>query len=521
MKLLTTKLLFFLNHVGVLLYVCVFLSAGFLTGSAGQNPSAVVPLILSALILGDIVYISFRNIKGSRILTLFCALLALDGWYILLAPEPRYMFSLLFLILGPVIGYLSARFLLYFLFQGSGYRFRKTAGLLLALFPCAAVLGLFFSRRAYSLLYGIQFCGTLAVFIFLLLFHRKRVLFVLKSERRSLLASFGVTLCLFAVYSLFAGGMEGAMENFGIYLPVLLFFMSVHGIALKEKGPTPFLSLLSRKQILVLTGSALLLCGAVSVLSRAGIGGFFVLVDLFTCLVFLYGLCIDHSLRSRNNADPYSAALDRLREEEQLREEFADYLHDEVLQDLHAVRNLLNCPDRPEMLELASDTLDGLNARIRKQMQDYHPVLRRGLTPRENYSMLIETVSAAFPGRKLRIRFDCPEDLFLVEPYDMLIFRIIRELLTNIYKHSDGDQAQISLSQKKAVIRLAVSDNGSFVSPDSEPSSPAGHKGLVSIQDRISSLGGIVAIRSGIPSGCEIQITLPMKGENSYEHFTG
>ena len=79
-----------------------------------------------------------------------------------------------------------------------------------------------------------------------------------------------------------------------------------------------------------------------------------------------------------------------------------------------------------------------------------HPVLRPGLTPRENYTMLIETVSAAFPGRKLRIRFNCPEDLFLVEPYDMLIFRIIRELLTNIYKHSDGDQAQISLSQKKS-----------------------------------------------------------------------
>ena len=75
----------------------------------------------------------------------------------------------------------------------------------------------------------------------------------------------------------------------------------------------------------------------------------------------------------------------------------------------------------------------------------------------------------------------------------MLIFRIIRELLTNIYKHSDGDQAQISLSQKKAVIRLSVCDNGSFVSPDSEPSSPVGHKGLVSIQDRISSLGGIVS----------------------------
>lgn len=143
MKLLTTKLLFFLNHVGVLLYVCVFLSAGFLTGSAGQNPSAVVPLILSALILGDIVYISFRNIKGSRILTLFCALLALDGWYILLAPEPRYMFSLLFLILGPVIGYLSARFLLYFYFRAADTGSGKQQGFSLHFSPVRLSLDFF------------------------------------------------------------------------------------------------------------------------------------------------------------------------------------------------------------------------------------------------------------------------------------------------------------------------------------------------------------------------------------------
>ena len=521
MKLLTTKLLFFVNHAGMLLYVCFFLSEGFLSGSAGRNPSEVVPLALTTLILGDIVYINSRNLKGSRVLTLFCALLALDGWYILLAPEYRHMSSFLFLVLGPVIGYLSARFLLYFLFQGSGYRFRKMADFLLAFFVLDAILGLCFSRRTYSFLYGIQFCGTLAILIFLLLFHRKRVLFVLKSERRPLLASAGATLCLFFLYCSFAADREGALENFGIYLPVLLFFLSVHGIALKEKGPTPFLSLLNRKQIASLTISSLLLCGAMSALTRAGIGGFFALADLFTCLVFLCGICIDQSLRHRSEPDPYSAALDRLREEEKLREEFADYLHDNVLQDLHAVRNLLNCPDRPEMLELASDTLDSLNSRIRKQMQDCHPVLRQGLTPRENYAMLIETVSAAFPGRKIQIHFDCPDDLFLVAPYDMLIFRIIRELLTNIYKHSDGDQAKISLSQEKSRIRLSAGDNGSFSPPDSELSSPEGHKGLISIQDRISSLGGTVSVCSCVSSGFEIRIELPMKGENSYEHFTG
>ena len=54
-----------------------------------------------------------------------------------------------------------------------------------------------------------------------------------------------------------------------------------------------------------------------------------------------------------------------------------------------------------------------------------------------------------------------------------------------------------------------------------ELSSPEGHKGLISIQDHISSLGGTVSVCSCVPSGFEIRIELPMKGENSYEHFTG
>ena len=141
--------------------MCVFFSPRDSCPAAPPNPSEVVPLALTTLILGDIVYINSRNLKGSRVLTLFCALLALDGWYILLAPEYRHMSSFLFLVLGPVIGYLSARFLLYFLFQGSGYRFRKMADFLLAFFVLDAILGLCFSRRTYSFLYGIHSAAPL------------------------------------------------------------------------------------------------------------------------------------------------------------------------------------------------------------------------------------------------------------------------------------------------------------------------------------------------------------------------
>lgn len=523
MKPLMIKLLFLLNHIGVLFYVCRALSAG--THPGGSEAAA---MSLSSLLLADIAYISLRNIKGSRVLTLFCGLLALDNWYILFAPDDRAAYSPLFLLLGPAILFLSARFLLYFLFQGSGYRFRKTGDILLALFPVASVVGLLISRRAYGLLYALQFAGTFAVLLFLLILHRSRVLFVLKSEKRPLLLSSGITLCLFALYSLFLRDLPGALENFGIYLPVLLFSLSVHGIAMKEKSPAPPAALLSRKQQILLASAALFLCATAAMLAGTGFKGFIVLVDLFTCMVFLVCICLEQNLRKRSSfslSDPYSSALEQLRSEEKLKEEFSDYLHDDILQDLHSVRNLLSRADRPEIRELASDTLDCLNLQIREQMQDYHPVMRPGLTARENYGLMIGSVSRSFPDRRIHIRFDCPDDLFLVAPYDLLVFRILKELLTNVYKHSSGDRARISLSQEKSMIRLSVSDNGSAASPAAPPdptsASPSGQKGLASIQDQVASLGGSVTISQGTPAGFEVMILLPMKGENSYEHFTG
>ena len=62
---------------------------------------------------------------------------------------------------------------------------------------------------------------------------------------------------------------------------------------------------------------------------------------------------------------------------------------------------------RPEIKDIMIETLDNLNVRIRNQMQDYHPVILKTLTLKENLISLIESVSSAFPQRSLKVSFDC------------------------------------------------------------------------------------------------------------------
>ncbi len=56
---------------------------------------------------------------------------------------------------------------------------------------------------------------------------------------------------------------------------------------------------------------------------------------------------------------------------------------------------------RPEVQDIIYETLNNLNTCIRKQMQDYHPVILKNLTVKENYQNLIESVSSSFPQKHL------------------------------------------------------------------------------------------------------------------------
>lgn len=87
--------------------------------------------------------------------------------------------------------------------------------------------------------------------------------------------------------------------------------------------------------------------------------------------------------------------------------------------------------EQPEIRRLLLDTLTELNASIRFQMQTYHPNLVKSLTLKENIQNLLDSMEE---NHSANICLDCDKDVFLVEPYNVLIYRMIKELVTNALK---------------------------------------------------------------------------------------
>ena len=158
--------------------------------------------------------------------------------------------------------------------------------------------------------------------------------------------------------------------------------------------------------------------------------------------------------------------------------------------------------------------LDNLNRSIRAEMQEYHAVILSDISFKENIENLLRMLAEKYKDNMLSISLDCKDDFFLVQPYDTIIYRIIKELVTNIYKHSEATNAKLVLSQKKDMINIIIKDNGIGMKDIDEL-----HKGMRSIQEKIMMLDGEMIINSKEGAGVEIEIKMPMKGEESYQYF--
>lgn len=159
------------------------------------------------------------------------------------------------------------------------------------------------------------------------------------------------------------------------------------------------------------------------------------------------------------------------------------------------------------------------NNYIREQMQDYHPTLLPKLTIKENYQNLLDGISQSFPNRNICVSFDCSDSLFLVEPYNIFVYRLLKELVTNVYKHSTGEKAWITLTQDNGIIILSVSDNGTVDADVLSSADRLKHRGLAMITERVNDMDGSVTISNNHPHGICVQTILPMKGDVSYQHF--
>lgn len=109
------------------------------------------------------------------------------------------------------------------------------------------------------------------------------------------------------------------------------------------------------------------------------------------------------------------------------------------------------------------------------------------------------------------------ENLTIPEEKAILLFQSVRELLMNCLKHASTDNAQIIMDAKDGFLHIEVRDHGKgFQLPSAVADSIANLQyskfGLLSIAERMKTLGGSLTLESAPEAGTMVRLTLPFTG---------
>ena len=177
--------LMILNQLLLIVFLCVMNNVGATIPSENS-----VHIVLLTLLFWDGYYISSKNVKGNPILSQFAILLVLFGWHFGLSLFGSYSLAdMASVVILPICLYQLVNFVQAFLFQGANYKGRKVFLSGISILCFVATICFFLDRECFYIIYNIQFLVSFVWCIVISAIHRKRVWFVLKSQRKQLLFS--------------------------------------------------------------------------------------------------------------------------------------------------------------------------------------------------------------------------------------------------------------------------------------------------------------------------------------------
>lgn len=142
------------------------------------------------------------------------------------------------------------------------------------------------------------------------------------------------------------------------------------------------------------------------------------------------------------------------------RDEFARVIHDEFLQDLLAVRNFLRLSE--PQVDLAQSLLTDLDSKARAIMQFYRTTILEEMPLNASICSIIEDVGRLYPDTRWHseVSIGLDSGQLTTRPIDRVLCIITKELVNNIYKHSNGSYFIYKLTQEEDKIYLEIESDG-------------------------------------------------------------
>jgi len=205
-----------------------------------------------------------------------------------------------------------------------------------------------------------------------------------------------------------------------------------------------------------------------------------------------------------------------LGEQEAERARIARELHDDINQQLAILSIELDGLrfDRlqahtPERLSRALETMQGISTSVRELSHRLHPSklrllglvaaldhLRRDLSPPH--------LPIAFGHRNVPAEID--------QNVALCLFRVAQEALGNAVKHSDAGHIWVDVTGGPSTVALTIADDGKGFDVNGPPNAGLG---LISMRERVESVGGVLEIHATPASGTRLTVTVPIQASES------
>jgi signal transduction histidine kinase len=163
-------------------------------------------------------------------------------------------------------------------------------------------------------------------------------------------------------------------------------------------------------------------------------------------------------------------------------------------------------PENKEIIERASKLLEQASGDVRKISHNMMPGLLTKFGLYEAVDDLFDKVSET---EGITVRTDIPEDAErLPENSEIMLYRIIQELVNNTLKHAEAKKIEIQMQLLPDHLDIIYSDDGRGFNVEEKVESKS--IGLSSIQSRVNFLNGKLQVSSSPGKGVSYSIKVPL-----------
>jgi len=243
-------------------------------------------------------------------------------------------------------------------------------------------------------------------------------------------------------------------------------------------------------------------------------------------IIGLLGLSVNitEQKQAENKLQQYQKRLKSLAvkltlSEEQERRRIAEDLHDHIGQSLALARmQLATARKGVPQSDKRDAQFDNISQSLLKAIQDTRHLIFELSSPSLNELGLAAAISEwmdEYVVKKHGLEaefFDHTQALSLDNDLRALLFRNVRELLSNAIKHARAKTISVWLESRAENLEITIQDDGVGFDPSicQRNGEDCGGFGLFSIQERMTDLGGKLTISSQPGAGCTVVLGFPL-----------